>query len=147
MADHRPLDVAVQMDPIERINISGDSTFALLLEAQMREYEISYYTPERMALVDGEVYATVRPLTVRDDERDHFTLGEAKRSALSTFDVILMRQDPPFDLAYISATHLLERVHFLPGCFFHGFGQPGKTNAGTINEHVICIRIYRVEEA
>jgi glutathione synthase len=98
------------MDPIERINIRGDSTFALLLEAQMREYEISYYTPERMALVDGEVYATVRPLTVRDDERDHFTLGKAKRSALSTFDVILMRQDPPFDLAYISATHLLERV-------------------------------------
>src|SRR5260370_28921120 len=64
-----------------------------------------------MALVDGEAYATVRPLKVRDEERDHFTLGEARRSALSAFDVILMRQDPPFDLAYISATHLLERVH------------------------------------
>jgi glutathione synthase len=99
------------MDPIERINIRGDSTFALLLEAQRREHAISYYTPDRLALVDGEVYATVRPLKVRDDERDHFTLGEARRTALSTFDVILMRQDPPFDLAYISATHLLERVH------------------------------------
>ncbi len=111
MTNRRRLDVAVQMDPIERINIRGDSTFALLLEAQIRQYEISYYTPAQMALVDGEVYATVRPLKVRDDERDHFTLGEARRSALSAFDVILMRQDPPFDLAYISATHLLERVH------------------------------------
>jgi len=99
------------MDPIERINIRGDSTFALLLEAQMRQHEIFYYTPDQMALVDGQVYATVRPLTVRDDERDHFTLGDARHSALSAFNVILMRQDPPFDLAYISATHLLERVH------------------------------------
>jgi len=111
MTNRRRLDVAVQMDPIERINIRGDSTFALLLEAQTRQYEISYYTPVQMALVDGEAYATVQPLTVRDDERDYFTLGEARRSALSAFDVILMRQDPPFDLAYISATHLLERVH------------------------------------
>ena len=64
-----------------------------------------------MALLDGEVLATVRPLTVRDVAGDHFTLGESRRAALSTFDVILMRQDPPFDLAYITATHLLERVH------------------------------------
>jgi glutathione synthase len=99
------------MDPIERINIRGDSTFALLLEAQGRGHGISYYTPDKLALVDGEVYATVRQLKVRDDERDHFTLGDARRTALSAFDVILMRQDPPFDLAYISATHLLERVH------------------------------------
>ena len=111
MADRRRLEVAVQMDPIERINIRGDSTFALLLEAQSREHTLSYYTPEKLALVDGEVYATVRPLKVRDDERDHFTLGDTRRTALSAFDVILMRQDPPFDLAYISATHLLERVH------------------------------------
>jgi glutathione synthase len=111
MADRRRLDVAVQMDPIERINIRGDSTFALLLEAQARQHALSYYTPEKLALVDGEIYATVRPLKVRDDERDHFTLGDARRTALSAFDVILMRQDPPFDLAYISATHLLERVH------------------------------------
>ena len=111
MAQRRRLHVAVQMDPIERINIRGDSTFALLLEAQVRDHQLSYYTPERMALLDGEVYATVRPLKVRDEEGDHFTLGEARRSALSAFDVVLMRQDPPFDLAYISATHLLERVH------------------------------------
>lgn len=111
MTDRKRLDVAVQMDPIERINIRGDSTFALLLEAQARRHDIFYYTPGQMALVDGEVYATVRPLTVRDDERDHFTLGESRRRPLSAFDVILMRQDPPFDLAYISATHLLERVH------------------------------------
>jgi glutathione synthase len=111
MADRKSLNVAVQMDPIERINIRGDSTFALLLEAEKRGYALSYYTPDQMALLDGAVLATVRPLTVRDVEGDHFALGEAKRTALSAFDVILMRQDPPFDLAYITATHLLERVH------------------------------------
>src|ERR1700738_1013589 len=111
MTDRRRLDVAVQMDPIERINIRGDSTFALLLEAQARQHEMFYYTPDQMALVDGEVYATARPLTVRDDERARFTLGAARHNALSAFDVSLMRQAPPFDLAYISATRLLERVH------------------------------------
>jgi len=111
MADRKRLNVAVQMDPIERINIRGDSTFTLLLEAQERGHEIAYYTPDRLALLDGVVFATVRPLAVRDHEGDHFTLGEAKRTALSSFDVILMRQDPPFDLAYITATHLLEKVH------------------------------------
>ena len=105
------LDVAVQMDPVERINIEGDSTFALLLEAQRREHAVSYYTPDRLALLDGEVFATVRPLTVRDDPRDPFTLGAPRRTPLAAFDVVLMRQDPPFDLAYISATHLLERIH------------------------------------
>jgi len=111
MADRKRLNVAVQMDPIERIAIRGDSTFALLLEAQERRHDIAYYTPDRMALVNGEVFATVRRLAVRDREGDHFTLGDARRTALSGFDVILMRQDPPFDLAYITATHLLERVH------------------------------------
>ena len=106
-----PLNVAVQMDPIERINVRGDSTFALLLEAQARGHALSYYTPDRMAMVQGEVFATVQPLAVRDIVGDHFTLGDSRRAALSTFDVILMRQDPPFDLAYISSTHLLERVH------------------------------------
>ena len=76
MTAHRKLDVAVQMDPIARINIRGDSTFALLLEAQARGHRLSYYTPDRMALVDGEVFATVAPLTVRDVEGEHFTLGE-----------------------------------------------------------------------
>ena len=102
--------VAVQMDPIERINIRGDSTFALMLEAQARGHQLAYYTPDRMALVDGALFATVRAVAVRDEEGNHFTLGEEKRVDLAGFDVILMRQDPPFDLAYISATHMLERV-------------------------------------
>jgi glutathione synthase len=105
------LNVAVQMDPIERINIRGDSTFALLLEAQRRGYALSYYTPDRLALADTKVSAAVRPLTVRDTPGDHFTLGEPRVTDLSTLDVVLLRQDPPFDLAYISTTHMLERIH------------------------------------
>src|SRR6266513_1872913 len=105
------LKVAVQMDPIERINIRGDSTFALLLEAQQRGHGIAYYTPDRLALTGGQVFATVRPLAVRDQDGDHFTLGEPRRAELTEFDVVLLRQDPPFDLAYITTTHLLERIH------------------------------------
>jgi glutathione synthase len=105
------LNVAVQMDPIERINVRGDSTLALLLEAQARGHRLSYYTPDKLAMASDGVFAAVRPLTVRDQVGDHFTLGEAKRTALSSFDVVLMRQDPPFDLNYITATHLLERIH------------------------------------
>ncbi|MEA2954358.1 MAG: glutathione synthase [Alphaproteobacteria bacterium] len=105
------LQVAVQMDPIERINIRGDSTIALLLEAQRRGHGISYYTPGKLAMRDGKVFASVQPLAIRDQEGDHFTLGEARRAALTEFDVVLLRQDPPFDLNYITTTHLLERVH------------------------------------
>jgi glutathione synthase len=105
------LKIAVQMDPIERINLRGDSTFALLLEAQQRGHHLFYYTPDRLAMRDGAVFAAVSPLKVRDIQGDHFSVGERQRVDLSSFDVILMRQDPPFDLAYISATHLLERVH------------------------------------
>ncbi|WP_018388531.1 glutathione synthase [Ancylobacter sp. FA202] len=105
------LNVAVQMDPIDRINIAGDSAFALMLEAQARGHALAYYTPDRMAMRDGEVFATVQPLEVRDLKGGHFTLGEPRRVRLDTFDVILMRQDPPFDLNYITATHLLERIH------------------------------------
>src|SRR5688572_7898347 len=106
-----PLSVAVQMDPVERINIRGDSTFALLLEAQKRGHALRYYTPDRLAMAQDRVFANVQPLQVRDEAGSHFSLGEAKRTDLSTFDVILMRQDPPFDLAYVTATHLLERIH------------------------------------
>src|SRR5437867_2451657 len=95
------LKVAVQMDPIERINIRGDSTFALLLEAQARRHAIAYYTPDRLALSGGELFATVQPLEVRDREGDHFSHGAARRVSLAEFDVVLLRQDPPFDLAYI----------------------------------------------
>jgi glutathione synthase len=105
------VNVAVQMDPIERINIGGDSTFALLLEAQQRGHALSYYTPDQLVMLDGKVSATVRPLSVRDKAGDHFTLGEAHFLALTTFDVVLLRQDPPFDLAYISTTHMLDRIH------------------------------------
>ena len=104
------LKIAVQMDPIERISIRGDSTFALLLEAQQRDHEISYYTPDRLALRGGEVFATVQPLQVRDTQGDHFKLGAPERVNLAQFDVVLLRQDPPFDLAYITTTHLLECV-------------------------------------
>jgi len=104
------LSVAVQMDPIERINISGDSTFALLLEAQARGYPLTYYTPDKLALHDGRLFASVQSLAVRDVPGEHFTLGAARRMELTAFDVILLRQDPPFDLAYITTTHLLERV-------------------------------------
>jgi glutathione synthase len=106
-----PLNVAVQMDPIERINIRGDSTFAILLEAQRRGHALSYYTTDKLALREGRVFSTVQPLSVNDVIGDHFKLGEPKRVELTSFDVVLMRQDPPFDLAYISATHLLERIH------------------------------------
>jgi len=105
------LNVAVQMDPIARINIRGDSTFALLLEAQKRGHSLSYYTPDKLSLRGEELLAPVQELTVRDEVGDHFTLGEPKRTALAAFDVVLLRQDPPFDLAYITSTHLLERIH------------------------------------
>jgi len=105
------LNVAVQMDPIARINIRGDSTFALLLEAQKRGHRLSYYTPDRLSLRGEDLVAPVHALTVRDQEGDHFTLREAHRESLAAFDVVLLRQDPPFDLAYITSTHFLERIH------------------------------------
>ena len=105
------LTVAVQMDPIERINVRGDSTLALLLEAQKRGHKLSYYTPDRLAQRDGRVFAAVQGLQVRDAVGSHFTLTEPRRVELTEFDVVLLRQDPPFDLAYITTTHLLERIH------------------------------------
>jgi glutathione synthase len=105
------LNVAVQMDPIARINIRGDSTFALLLEAQKRGHTVSYYTPDKLSLRGDELVAPVQRLSVRDQDGDHFTLGETRRESLASFDVVLLRQDPPFDLAYITSTHFLERIH------------------------------------
>ena len=106
-----PLNIAVQMDPIARINIRGDSTFAMLLEAQKRGHGISYYTPDKLSLRGEDLVASVQALSVRDDVGDHFTLGEMQRVNLESFDVVLLRQDPPFDLAYITSTHFLERIH------------------------------------
>jgi glutathione synthase len=105
------LSVAIQMDPIERIDIGGDSTFALALEAQARGHSLLYYGPRDLTFRDGKVTARARPLQVRNTKGDHFTLGESSVVDLSTTDVVLMRQDPPFDMSYITATHLLERIH------------------------------------
>jgi glutathione synthase len=105
------LNVAVQMDHISTINILGDTTFALMLEAQARGHTLYHYTPNRLALRDGRVEARVELLKVRDRKGEHFTLGPAEVADLSGMDVVLLRQDPPFDMAYITTTHLLERIH------------------------------------
>ncbi len=106
-----PLTVAVQMDPIARIRIAGNSTFALLLEAQARGHKLLHYTPDRLQLRGGRVETMAEPLSVQDVEGDHARLGEPLLVDLSTVDVVLLRQDPPFDLAYVTTTHLLERIH------------------------------------
>lgn len=106
------LRVALQMDPIDSIDLKGDSSFVLGLEAQKRGYALFHYLPTDIALLDGKVMAKVRPMTLRYEEGNHFDLGEAKWLDLEAdMDVILMRQDPPFDMQYITATHLLERIH------------------------------------
>jgi glutathione synthase len=104
------LKVAIQMDPIDKIDINGDSTFALALEAQSRGHSLLYYGPRDLTFRDGAVVARARSLSVRPVKGDHFTLGEASVIDLSSTDVVLMRQDPPFDMAYITATHILERL-------------------------------------
>ncbi|MEK1889299.1 MAG: glutathione synthase [Phyllobacterium sp.] len=105
------LQVAVQMDHIKSIRIGGDTTFALCLEAQKRGHNLFHYTPDRLSLRDGVVSARVEELSVRDVEGDHFTLGEPILRDLSEMDVVLLRQDPPFDMNYITTTHILERIH------------------------------------
>jgi glutathione synthase len=104
-------NVAIQMDHVSSINIAGDSTFAISLEAQSRGYKLFHYTPDRLSMRDGSVYARVEPMELRDINGDHFTLGEPEVVDLATMDVIQLRQDPPFDMAYITSTHLLERLH------------------------------------
>jgi glutathione synthase len=105
------LAVAIQMDPIESVDIDADSTFVLALEALKRGHTLFHYLPRDLALRDGRVLARVRPLGVRRVKGDHFTLGEARTVDLAEMDVVLMRQDPPFDMAYITATHLLDHIH------------------------------------
>ncbi|WP_413991340.1 glutathione synthase [Labrys okinawensis] len=105
------LNVAVQMDPIERINIRGDSTFALMLEAQTRGFSLSVYTPDTLSQKNGVISALAKPVSVQDVEGDHVKSGEAARTDLTSFDVVLLRQDPPFDMAYVTTTHMLERIH------------------------------------
>jgi glutathione synthase len=109
------LKIAVQMDPLETINIDGDSTFALMLEAQARGHSLWHYEVRHLSLREGReqdrVTAIARPVTVRRQRGAHFEAGEPARLDLGTMDVVLMRQDPPFDMAYISATHILEHIH------------------------------------
>jgi glutathione synthase len=110
IASVKKLSVAVQMDPIEKINITSDSTFALMLEAQARGHELFYYTPDTLALRDGVVSAFVAKVDLRDVKGDHVTLHPFERRDLSKMNVVLLRQDPPFDMAYITTTHLLEQI-------------------------------------
>jgi glutathione synthase len=105
------LKVAVQMDPLERINIAGDSTFAIMLGAQKRGHRLFHYDPEALSWHDGRLWTMGSPVTVQPVEGDHFHAAEPVILDLGRdVDVVLMRQDPPFDLGYITATHLLERI-------------------------------------
>ena len=105
------LAVAIQMDPMEGIDIEADSTFVLALEAQARGHRLFHYQPRHLSLAAEGPVATLRPLEVRRKAGDHFALGSPESVALATMDVVLMRQDPPFDMAYITATHILEHIH------------------------------------
>ena len=105
------LAVAIQMDPIESVDIDADSTFVLALEAQARQHALFHYLPKELVFRQNRLYARARPLEVRRERGNHFTLGKTQLLDLATMDVILMRQDPPFDMSYITATHLLEHVH------------------------------------
>ncbi len=104
------LAIAIQMDPIETINIDADSTFVLALEAQRRGHALYHYLPRQLSLRDGRLLARARRLELRRERNRHFSLGPVETIELVAMDVILMRQDPPFDMAYITATHLLEHV-------------------------------------
>ena len=102
------LAVAIQMDPIDTINIDADSTFALALEAQARGHALYHYLPQALTLRDGRLFARGRPLKVMRQHGNHHSFGAYEELDLAGFDIVLMRQDPPFDMAYITATHLLE---------------------------------------
>lgn len=106
-----PLKIAFQMDPIEDVNIDGDSTFRIAEEAQARGHELFYYTPDKLAFQEGRVTARGWPLTVRREKGNHFTLGDEQEIDLAEWDVVWLRQDPPFDMGYITTTHLLDFIH------------------------------------
>ncbi|MBD25088.1 MAG: glutathione synthase [Candidatus Marinimicrobia bacterium] len=105
------LSVAIQMDPMDSIDINGDSTFVLALEAQKRGYSLYHYLPSHLTLNDGRVTARAYPLTVQRKMGRHFDLGPMEALNLHEMDAVLMRQDPPFNMAYITATHILEHIH------------------------------------
>ncbi|MBL4690205.1 MAG: glutathione synthase, partial [Rhodospirillales bacterium] len=105
------LTIAIQMDHIRTIDIDADSTFVLALEAQARGHALYHYLPEQLSFEGGRLQARAERLEVRRQKGDHFTLGKPETIDLADMDAVLLRQDPPFDMAYITTTHLLERVH------------------------------------
>ena len=105
------LKVAIQMDPIEGVNIETDTTFLMMLEAQTRGHALWHFAPDRLSMEDGRVTARGHALNLRAVKGDHHSLGAPEVRDMAEFDVVLMRQDPPFDMAYITATHFLERIH------------------------------------
>jgi len=105
------LKVAIQMDPIDGIDINADSSFRIAEEAQARGHSLFYYTPDMLAFEEGTVTAKGWPLKVRREIGNHFSRGEFQHVALADFDVVWLRQDPPFDMGYITTTHILEMIH------------------------------------
>ncbi len=105
------MKVALQMDPVDAINIDADSTFRIGIEAQKRGHSLFYYTPQNISYREGAIYARGYDLTLRQKKGDHFSLGPLRDVQLSDFDVVWLRQDPPFDMGYITTTHLLDRIH------------------------------------
>lgn len=105
------LKVALQMDPIEAVDIDADSSFRIAEEAQARGHELFFYTPDQLIYREGNVLAKGHPLTVRREAGNHATLGPERTVDLAEWDVIWLRQDPPFDMGYITTTHLLDRLH------------------------------------
>jgi glutathione synthase len=151
------LDVALQMDPIGPINIDGDSTFRIGLEAEARGHRLFYYTPDRLAWREGRVLATGWPLTLRREKGNHYTLGAETTVDLADFDVVWLRQDPPFDMGYITTTHILD--HLAPGTlvvndpfWVRNFPEkllvlrfPGLTPATCIARSLATLRDFRAE--
>jgi glutathione synthase len=105
------LKVALQMDPIGGVNINADSTFRIALEAQARGHSLFFYTPDKLAFIEGRVIARGFPITLRRELGNHVSYGAEAEVDLSTFDVVWLRQDPPFDMGYITTTHLLDMIH------------------------------------
>jgi len=105
------LKVAIQMDHVSTIDIDGDSTFVLGLEAERRGYDVWHYTPKDLVFRDRKVIARAQPMKLRREKGNHFTLGAPEMVDLASLDVVLLRQDPPFDMSYITTTHLLEHIH------------------------------------
>ena len=105
------LKVALQMDPVEHVSIDADSTFRIGLEAQARGHTLFQYTPDRLVFDEGRLLAHGRDVTLRREQGNHVAFGDWRMADLSDFDVVWLRQDPPFDMGYVTSTHLLDRVH------------------------------------